>query len=177
MFWFLTIFLQLWSYHRLVLTINKTKSLGLNLSFLQYQNWQQKCCNVSYLSSLWHFWDGSVHHVSTWGIVWRWNPNLCVWDTHVLLSFLVHHISLSDWILSDPLYFITCVSTGNRWNLPCTSLCELHTGTSASSWGSAGVEGHFLHGHGVFWWKDCPDPEEEATWGGLVWPPHRLCTR
>lgn len=70
-----------------------------------------------------------------------------------------------------------CVLSGDRWDIPRAALCELHSSPPASSWGSAGVEGYILHGHGVFWWEDCPHPEEEAAGGRPVWPPHWICTR
>jgi len=70
-----------------------------------------------------------------------------------------------------------CVLSGDRWDLPCAALRELHPSPPASSRGSPGVEGYLLYGHGVLWWEDCSHSEEEAARDGSVRPPHWLCPR
>lgn len=74
-------------------------------------------------------------------------------------------------------HLVLCFCSGNRWNIPRAALCELHSSSPACSRGSAGVEGHLLNGHGVFWWEDCPHSEEEAARSRSLWSPHQLSSR
>lgn len=74
-------------------------------------------------------------------------------------------------------HLVLCFCSGNRWNIPRAALCELHSSSPAGSRGSAGVEGHLLNGHGVFWWEDCPHSEEEAARSRSLWSPHQLSSR